>query len=927
MTSFEKTLVAAEGALSHWGDVANLGTQNQAQSPQRARMTGEWTCNQCTFINPDNVQVCAMCYTTKEDEEFTPLDIYKYSDMSYQAFPDYSDRVGIEMKEMKAAMPQINAAEHRRMTTEEQLSLAIGEQLSSAIDTNEEEENMSSKHVHERTETIVDHMMPSPESSSSPDHTSRQRHDREEDFIAKEKEINLYKVKLNLERKSCEELRYQNNELLFVSKSYEQTIEKLREELKVTKAKLQDAEVRCKELEIFCSQKIKDRPGAEFKDAHEREPTYGGIYQLFQNTEEAKPAYEAALAISAPTNLDVQAHSRKPSYAGLSGFFDQGNEMTQNTEAPQKMLEQESKEIESSTAYDGLLNTFEKADDQEAAPIKPMHSAKPSFWGTYDLFRDDADITSKDPSEEVQDTYEGIYDLFAADGLIVNNPTEHERHATFSGVPNMFGALELPTSEVFTHDDKKVDITGQADLDTKEKHGGSTTNEETSLDGSKQTENDSGLGNEAENKEANDTDAKKEDLPDFVEELIEADFDVLWQHMLEKVHHPEKYLPVMDVGLERRDGKGKWVRHMFLFSLEIVVTEEINIDEWKHQITFVDHNYPLLEIIHTLEKTTDPKQNRVVLYKQNRDTKERQMNKELMKVFRSELHFLKVRAAQKMKNQPHARAPSYGGISSFITKPSEQVELFTRAAPKKHKREFSMSSIRTTFNEQDPPDRMGKIQDEVYRVMNSLPWTELTKGVVSKEVEEALGFPLKPHHERFVKITMMRVVDGKLELECFGNKGQIKQESIEEAVGRVFEEQKKIKQEKDTAKQMKRHTRNVSYGAVIPRDVIADEGPEVEPVTSDRAVSEIIKLSKTGGFVRINSDDLKNLHNEITFLRKETTDLKADNSRIANSKIELVVNTSQEIERLRAVCSRGLEGQNFSQPRRSDYSFRNEANS
>merc|ERR1719397_2169842 len=97
------------------------------------------------------------------------------------------------------------------------------------------------------------------------------------------------------------------------------------------------------------------------------------------------------------------------------------------------------------------------------------------------------------------------------------------------------------------------------------------------------------------------------------------------------------YLPVEDVGLQPRDGKGKWVRHMFLFSLEIVVTEEIHIDEWKHQITFVDHNYPLLEIIHTLEKTTDPKQNRVILYKQNRDTKERQMNKELMKVFRSEL--------------------------------------------------------------------------------------------------------------------------------------------------------------------------------------------------------------------------------------------------------------------------------------------------
>jgi hypothetical protein len=911
MNSFEKTLVAAE---------------NQAQSAQTARMTGEWTCNQCTFINPDNVQVCAMCYTTKEDEEFTPLDIYKYSDMSYQTFPDYSDRGGIEMKEMKAAMPQIDAGTHRRMTTEEQLSLAID-----THDNNEDEENMSNKHAHERTETIVDHMMPSPESSSSPDHTSRQRHDREEAFIAKEKDINLLKVKLNLERKTCEELRYQNEELLYVSKSYEQTIEKLRKELEVTKAKLKDAEVRCKELEIFCAQKIKDRPNVESKDGNDREPTYGGIYQLFQNTDGAKPT---ALAISAPTNLDVQAHSRKPSYVGLSGFFDQGSEVTQNTEAPRKGLEQESKETESSTAYDGLANTFEKADGQKTSAIIAKHSAKPSFWGTYDLFRDDVDITSGDTSTQVADTYEGIYDLFAADGLIVNNPAEHERNATFSGVPNMFGALEL-TSELFTHD-KKVESTTEGGF---EKHDGAATGmqnnkerdlvkEESSLDDSKQTVNESGLGQEAENQTANDADAQKEDLPDFVEELIEADFDVLWQHMLEKVHHPEKYLPVEDVGLEPRDGKGKWVRHMFLFSLEIVVTEEIYIDEWKHQITFVDHNYPLLEIIHTLEKTTDPKHNRVVLYKQNRDTKERQMNKELMKVFRSELHFLKVRAAQKMKNQPHARAPSYGGISSLIAKPSQQVELFTRAAPKKHKREFSMSSIRTTFNEQDPPGRMAQIQEEVYRVMDTLEWTELTKGVVSKEVEEALGFPLKPHHERFVKITMMRVVDGKLELECFGNKGQIKQESIEDAVGRVFEEQKKIKQEKDTAKQMKRHTRNVSYGAVIPRDVIADEGPEVEPVTSDRAVSEIIKLAKKGGFVRINSDNLENLYNEVNVLRQLNIDLRALNTSIVNSKIELVVNTSQEIERLRAVCSRSVEGLlKFPQQRRSDYSFRNEANS
>jgi len=306
------------------------------------------------------------------------------------------------------------------------------------------------------------------------------------------------------------------------------------------------------------------------------------------------------------------------------------------------------------------------------------------------------------------------------------------------------------------------------------------------------------------------------------------------------------------------------------------------------------------------------------------------MNKELMKVFRSELHFLKVRAAQKMKNQPHARAPSYAGISPFISMAGRQVELFTRAAPKKHNREFSMSGIRTTFNEQDPPGTMGNIQDEVHRVMECHKWSQLTKAVVVKEVEEALGFPLKAHHERFVKITMMRVVDGKFELECFGGKGEIKQESIEDAVGRVFEEQKKIKKEKETAKQTKSHMRNVSYGAVIPRDAMIDDGPEVEPVTSEQAVIEIIKLSKKGGIVRINSDNLKYLYNEVNVLRQINTDLRAQNVNIANSKIELVVNTSQEIERLRTVCSKvcGSKGQQISPRRRkSDNSFRNEANS
>merc|ERR1719427_1931523 len=155
-----------------------------------------------------------------------------------------------------------------------------------------------------------------------------------------------------------------------------------------------------------------------------------------------------------------------------------------------------------------------------------------------------------------------------------------------------------------------------------------------------------------------------ENQPDAFEEVITASFDVIWNLLVEKVHHPEKYLPVEDVGVEHRDGK--WVRHMYLAPMELVITEEISINEEDHTIRFVDNNYPDLEIVNAIETTDNPNKQRILFYKQERETGARIANKQLVQIFTTDLHFLKFRAAQKMSRAMHSREPSYGGVASYV---------------------------------------------------------------------------------------------------------------------------------------------------------------------------------------------------------------------------------------------------------------------
>merc|ERR1712087_941381 len=141
----------------------------------------------------------------------------------------------------------------------------------------------------------------------------------------------------------------------------------------------------------------------------------------------------------------------------------------------------------------------------------------------------------------------------------------------------------------------------------------------------------------------------------------------------------------------------------------------------------------------------------------------------------------------------HSREPSYGGVASYVGANGvslghardisyggvEDSDFFAvRQAPQQHARDMSYGGIRTMFEEQDGPQLMAKLQEEVFRVMDSYEWSEITKGMVVQEVQDALGFELKPYHKRFIKITIMRIIDGKLKLECFAGEN-IKNEVVQ----------------------------------------------------------------------------------------------------------------------------------------------------
>jgi len=287
-------------------------------------------------------------------------------------------------------------------------------------------------------------------------------------------------------------------------------------------------------------------------------------------------------------------------------------------------------------------------------------------------------------------------------------------------------------------------------------------------------------------------------------------------------------------------------------------------------------------------------------------------------------------------SEGHSRDVSYGGVGdiggmNFVI---AQQPAIHSAGTGSHSREMSIGGIRTLFEVQDAPELMAKLQEEVFRVMDSYEWSEITKGMVVQEVEDALGFELKPHHKRFIKITIMRIIDGKLKLECFAGETvkkevvesekadeewQRKEEDFNEHYSKAQEREldqlydkaqtysksaqavigggfKATKIQRDSEKEMvrrtQRHSRNVSYGGVRyseedPAAKILEEiGPEVH-IVKDSGIAEKVKT----------------LTAEVEKLTRENGDLKLLTDNMTKSKFVLVQTCSDEIERLRQIIS------------------------
>jgi len=152
---------------------------------------------------------------------------------------------------------------------------------------------------------------------------------------------------------------------------------------------------------------------------------------------------------------------------------------------------------------------------------------------------------------------------------------------------------------------------------------------------------------------------------DTVTEEIRASFEVIWNLLVEKVYHPEKYLPVEDVAVEQRDGK--LVRHMYLTPMEIVMTEEICINREDFTIRFVDDNFPNLEIVNSVENQRSFQAAGVLFYKRNRSTGLKiPASLHLTQMFATDLHFLRMRATEKMARAMDSRDLKSCGVTGFL---------------------------------------------------------------------------------------------------------------------------------------------------------------------------------------------------------------------------------------------------------------------
>jgi len=738
----------------------------------------------------------------------------------------------------------------------------------------------------------------------------------------KKQEINKLRLQLNQERTLTGDLRYE-------LKLHFDKFEKLEEELKNKDEELQD--IIAKQAENFIEKAVEDTfvvpdEPAKNQGHHHKEPSYGGIRELFMDGEDVNKMVEKK-----------SEHVRDPTYGGIREMFQDANQTPDQTSENQNSEAGMKKTHEREPSYLGMNELFARRAEDDP-------SNEQATQGHEQAKQESRQQKSAGQQHEREPSYGGIRAMFTTpeDDLVEEDADENEDEETFKHNRGLsYGGIR----RMFAEEDDNI---GHTEDDRDEQ---------------------TGEGSEIPmTQEKEQVVEPEENYPDCFEGIIDASYDVIWNLLVEKVHHPEKYLPVEDVAVEHNDGR--WVRHMFLTPMELVITEEIDVNVDEHVIKFVDNNFPDLEIVNALERTDNPNQQRVVFYKQNRETGMKITNAQLTQMFTTDVHFLKVRAAQKMARAAHAREPSYGGVAGiFADGHGRNVSyggvgdlggmnfVIAQQPPAQpggggaHSREMSYGGVRTMFQNHDAPQLMARLQEEVFRVMDSYSWSEITKGMVVQEVQDAVGFELKQHHKRFIKITIMRIIDGRLKLECFagetvkkevvtlektegeanqqdmsyGEEWQRKEDEFDELYSKAQEKeldqlydkaqsysksaqavigggfkaggpkaQSKIQREseKEIVRKTMRHSRNVSYGGVRyteedPAQKIMDDiGPEVHVV-------------ENSGFTK----KLETLTTKVEELTQENGELKLLTENMRLSKFVLVRTCSDEIERLRHIIS------------------------
>jgi len=745
----------------------------------------------------------------------------------------------------------------------------------------------------------------------------------------KKQEINKLRLQLNQERVNNRDLRY---ELEIVFDKYH----KIEEKLEKKEQELQD--VISKQSENFVEKAAVIEPEedtfvvveetSQKQRYHQKAPSYGGIRELFMDGGDVNNRVKKN-----------SEHARDPTYGGIREMFQDANQIPDQIAENQNAVTSLKKTHEREPSYVGMTELF-------ARPAEDQPNNEQATQGHEQAKQESRQQESVGQHHTREPSYGGIRDMFTTPEDLEESGKEEEDTAVEDSSLSYGGIRQM-----FVEEDDKI---GHKE-DIKEEQSG------------QESELTDTLASEKEQVEQ-----VEENFADTFEEVITASYDVIWNLLVEKVHHPEKYLPVEDVAVEHRDGK--WVRHMFLTPTELVITEEISVNEEDHVIKFVDNNYPELEIVNKLEKTEDENKQRVVFYKQNKDTGIKISSSQLTQMFTTDVHFLKVRASQKMGMAAHAREPSYGGVASLFGDGHGRSISYgavgdtggmnfvigqqDAAMPKRgaHSREMSYGGIRAMFESNDKPNLMARLQEEVFKVMDSYQWSEITKGMVVQEVEKALGFELKPYHKRFIKITIMRIIDGRLKLECFAgetvkkevvelekteddmhkrdtsyggikaqgigenekwqikaveldelytkaqekeldqlyDKAQTYSQSAQAVVSGGFKAKSKIhrEHEKEVVRRTQRHSRNVSYGGVR----YSEEDP-AHKILDD--IGPEVHLVENSGY----AEKLETLNTKVEKLTEENGELKLLTENMTNSKIILVQTCSNEIERLRQIIS------------------------